>query len=60
MSTSSLSRVFTSSQISLRPYYPQAETSEAPAADHFLAQNITSFASLAMIVAVVAYLVWRM
>lgn len=60
MSTSSLSRVFTSSQVSLRAYYPQAEKSETPAANDFLVQNIVSFASLVMIVAVVAYLVWRM
>lgn len=59
MSTS-LSRVFTSSQISLRPCSPRAEESERDATDHSLTHNIVSFASLAMIVAIVAYLVWRM
>ena len=59
MSTS-LSRVLTPSQISLRPYYPQFDESESPAANEFLMQNIVSFASLAAIVVTVVYLVWRM
>ncbi len=59
MSTS-LSRVFTSSQISLRPYDPPPENSKTTAADGFLVQNIVSFASLVMIGVIVGYLVWRM
>jgi hypothetical protein len=59
MSTS-LSRVLTASQFSLRPYYPQLDASETPAANEFLTQNIVSFASLVAIVVIVAYLVWRM
>lgn len=59
MSTS-LSRVLTPSQISLRPYSRQFDESESPAANEFLMQNIVSFASLAAIVVTVVYLVWRM
>lgn len=55
-----LSRVLTPSQISLRPYYPRPAASDASAADHVVVQNIVSLVSLAMIVAIVAYLVRRM